>query len=83
MGTASMETPAPILTSGGRYLLFLIPSMLEGGAASQFYITGGSAGVFDAPADLASRGDDAVFIHGTYEEGDTLPETLTARDLSQ
>lgn len=82
MGTAEMETPAPILKSGRKYLLFLTPSMLEGEAASQFSVTGGSAGVFDAPDDVAARGEDATFTHAPYEEGDKLPETLTASDLA-
>lgn len=82
MGTAEMETPAPILKTGEKYLLFLTPSMLEGEAASQYYVTGGSAGVFDAPDDVASRGGDVAFTHGPYDEGDTLPETLTIKDLA-
>jgi hypothetical protein len=83
MGTSEVATPAPILKPGGKYLLFLTPSMLEGDAASQFYVVGGSAGVFEAPSDVASRGEGAEFTHGPFEEGDTLPETLTAKDLTQ
>ena len=83
MGTSEMDTPAPILKAGEEYLLFLTPSMLEGEAGSQFYVTGGSAGVYDAPSDVASRADDAAFTHGPFEEGDTLPDTLTVKEISQ
>ncbi|WP_426320420.1 hypothetical protein [Microbacterium sp. E-13] len=83
MGTSEMDTPARILNAGEKYLLFLTPSMLEGKAGSQFYVTGGSAGVYAAPSDVTSRADDAAFTHGPFEEGDTLPDTLTAKELSE
>jgi hypothetical protein len=83
MGTVDIETPAPILKAGEQYLLFLVPSMLEGEAASQFWVTGGSAGVYEVSGDDFARGSDATFTHGPFEEGDTLPPTLTAKDLTQ
>ena len=81
MGTTEVKTPAPLLSVGRHYLLFLTPSMLEGDSASQFYVTGGSAGVFDAPDDVATRRGDSEFTHGPFEEGDTLPDTLSTKDL--
>lgn len=63
----------PVLSVGGRYLLFLTPTMLEGEQASQYYVTGGSAGVYSV--------DGETYIHGPFEEGDQLPEKLTATDL--
>lgn len=83
MGTADIETPAPILKTGEQYLLFLVPSMLEGEAASQFWVTGGSAGVYEVAGDDFARGSDVSFTHGPFEEGDTLPPTLTVDDLTQ
>lgn len=63
----------PSLSPGGQYLLFLTPTKLDGNAADDFYITGASAGVY------AVTGD--TFTHGPFEEGDTLPATLTRGDL--
>lgn len=83
MGTSEIDTPAPVLKAGENYLLFLHPTMLEGEAASQFYVTGGSAGIYAAPSDAAFESEDGQFIHGPFEEGDTLPPTLTAQDLQQ
>ncbi|KJL29548.1 hypothetical protein [Microbacterium oxydans] len=46
LGSSAEETvPAPLLEVGGRYLLFVTSTQLPGDAASQFYVTGGSAGV--------------------------------------
>jgi hypothetical protein len=83
MGTSEMETPAPILQPGTRYLLFLTPTMLEGEAASQYYVTGGSAGIYQAGSAGARSTDGDIFSHGPFEEGDTLPSTLTPKDLAK
>jgi len=73
MGSKDVSTPAPILETGRQYLLFLTPSMLEGEAAVQFSVTGGSAGIYSV--------ESGEFVHGPFTEGDTLPEALTAADL--
>ena len=73
MGDAQTETPAPLLETGKKYLLFLTPTMLDGAAATQFSVTGGSAGIY------AVSGES--FSHGPFTEGDTLPGTLTGKDL--
>lgn len=75
MGTKESDGPATILRPDASYLLFLTPSLLPGELASQFYVTGGSAGIYVAT--------DNFFEHGPFEEGDTLPGTLTADDLLQ
>lgn len=74
MGSDGDDIPYPILKPGEQYLLFLTPSMLEGDAAAQYYVTGGSAGIYNADGD--------VFTHGPFDEGDKLPDTLTAKDLA-
>lgn len=73
MGAAGMGLPYSILQIGDKYLLFLTPSGLEGKEAVQFYITGGSAGMYTIDGD--------TYVHGPFEEGDVLPEKLTASDL--
>ncbi|MEY2848617.1 MAG: hypothetical protein RI885_1282 [Actinomycetota bacterium] len=64
----------PILREGGRYLLFLVPSGVPGEGADQFYITGGTAGLFAAE-------DDGKSYTWLGNEGDALPPRLTVEDL--
>jgi len=73
VGVQGDVAPYPFLKSGEVYLLFLTPTMLQGEASKQFYITGGSAGIYVEK--------DGTFSHGPFEEGDRLPETLSAEDL--
>jgi len=73
MGSKEVSTPAPILEIGRQYLLFLTPSMLDGEAAKQFYVTGGSAGIYSV--------EGSHFVHGPFTEGDNLPGALTTADL--
>lgn len=68
------EVPAQILDDDAEYLLFVTPTMLKG-AESEYYITGGSAGIYKVT-------EDGRFDHGPFEEGDTLPEVLTEQELS-
>ncbi len=83
MGNVDVESsPVPILTEGGHYLLFLTPSMLEGAAASQFWVTGGSAGIYELSSG-SPRGIDAEYTHVESDEGDTLPASLTVEELSK
>lgn len=69
-----VETPAPILKPGTRYLLFLTPTMLEGDSGTDMYITGGSAGLYTV-------GSDGTFTHVESDDGDKLPDTLSAEQL--
>lgn len=73
VGVQGDAAPYPFLRSGDVYLLFLTPTMLDGDASKQFYITGGSAGIYAE--------QDGKFVHGPFDEGDSLPRTLTAEDL--
>jgi hypothetical protein len=66
--------PAPILSSGGTYLLFLTPTMLPSDrSGTDFYITGGSAGMY------ASDGPN--FARVDPDSGDSLPSKLTLSDF--
>ena len=60
---------APFLAPGGEYMLFLTPSMLPGDAASQYFITGAEAGLYQRDGDR--------FRRVVMDSGDTLPETIT------
>ncbi|KRB37026.1 hypothetical protein ASD93_13535 [Microbacterium sp. Root180] len=73
MGVEGMELPYAILRSGEKYLLFLSPTVLKKDGLAQYYITGGSAGLYSVDGDR--------FVHGPFEEGDQLPNALTAADL--
>ncbi|MBF4618636.1 hypothetical protein ITJ44_11185 [Clavibacter sp. VKM Ac-2873] len=82
IGTAAQPGPAAMLASGSTYLLYLRPSRLPGDAATQWFVTGGSAGIFAAPdqgtgADAAS-GPSATFARVDHEQGDVLPERVAA-----
>ncbi|RII95723.1 hypothetical protein DZF96_14025 [Clavibacter michiganensis] len=82
IGTAAEPGPAAMLASGSAYLLYLRPSRLPGDAASQSFVTGGSAGIFAAPdagvqADGAT-GSSATFARIDHEQGDVLPERVAA-----
>lgn len=75
LGTSSMSTtPAPILAVGKQYLLFLTPTLLPGDGTSDFYVTGGDAGIYKV--------DRGTYRHGTFESGDKLPTTFDAATLS-
>ena len=76
------QLPAPILEVGQDYLLFLTPTGLSGGAASQFYITGGTAGYYRSTAGpTGDRADAGATFGKVGDEGDTLPTTLTADQI--
>ena len=62
----------PILQTGQRYLLYLNHSGLDGDLASQYYITGVSAGMYVG----VSAKDPTHFKHITPDEGDVLPASL-------
>ncbi|WP_435094059.1 hypothetical protein [Clavibacter michiganensis] len=82
IGTAAQPGPATMLQAGSAYLLYLRPSRLPGDAASQWFVTGGTAGIFAAPdsdvgTDSAS-GPSATFARIDHEQGDVLPERVAA-----
>ncbi|MFS0731893.1 hypothetical protein ABC304_07790 [Microbacterium sp. 1P10UB] len=71
---AVRQDPAsrPLLETGRTYVLWLTPTMLDGAAATQFFITGSNAGMYIL--------DGAVARRVAMETGDTLPETITVGD---
>jgi hypothetical protein len=78
IGSEAEAGPADLFERGATYLLYLTPSGLEGKLASQFYVTGGTAGIYQAES--ASRGSDstdALFTHAPSDEGDVLPDSLS------
>lgn len=86
-GSADQPPPAGSLLEPGRaYLLFLTASGLPGELAEQYYVTGVTAGLYTArdPAALLVESGDwgtAVFDEAAVEEGDVLPDAVTAADV--
>jgi len=66
---------SPILKVEESYLLFVNPSGLEGSDATQYFITGNTAGYYEKSD--SGRGDDQYVKVG--DEGDSLPETLSPK----
>jgi hypothetical protein len=58
----------PLLEKGKEYALWLTPTMLDGDAANDFFITGSNAGMYLVDGDIARR--------VATETGDNLPETI-------
>ena len=82
IGSAEEEgTPPPstLMSPGETYLIYLTPSGLGGELASQFYVTGGNAGLYaqDLGADLARSAAPAGFTKVDPEPGEKLPERMT------
>ncbi|CAH0222851.1 hypothetical protein SRABI76_02554 [Microbacterium oxydans] len=83
LGSSAEETvPAPLLEVGGRYLLFVTSTQLPGDAASQFYVTGGSAGLYRTESASEARGSDVSYARVDVESGDSLPLTLRTAELA-
>ena len=84
IGTATQPGPAAMLQTGSTYLLYLRPSRLPGDAASQWFVTGGGAGIFAAPdagADAGANGasgPSTTFVRLDHEQGDVLPDRVAA-----
>lgn len=74
-GASWEELPAAIVAPGETYLLFVTPTMLDG-AEAEYYVTGGSAGLY-------RPGTDGRFAHVGLDEGDALPDPLSEHDLSK
>lgn len=70
IGADSRPTATTLMETGRTYLVYLTPSGLAGELASQFYITGGNAGLYQATDKVN------VFAQVQQEEGDTLPGEL-------
>lgn len=83
-GTESKPGPGALLEPGKTYLLYLTPSGLDGDLASQFYVTGGTAGIYETEQNAAARSagvtGDTEFTKAPSDEGDKLPAELTLED---
>lgn len=85
VGSPKTSGPAPFLEPGGSYLLYLHPSGLDGDRAAHFFVTGGSAGIYELQQNAAVRSSGNVsgataFTKAPSDEGDTLPAELTLDD---
>lgn len=81
VGSEDQLGPAPLMTVGSTYLLYLTPSGLEGELATQFYVTGGNAGLYAAAAGSregqARSANAMAFEQVQREPSETLPSELT------
>ncbi|KAB7789847.1 hypothetical protein [Bifidobacterium leontopitheci] len=68
------------LAKGDTVLLFLDASGLSGNLASQYYVTGADAGVYQA-ADVKGSADGLTFDRVNKDSGDTLPASLTVDEV--
>jgi hypothetical protein len=84
IGSAASPGPAPLIVTGKTYLLYLSSSGLDGDLASQYYVTGGDAGLYQEAegADGSSEADAFSKITGDHSEGsgDVLPGQLSLDD---
>jgi hypothetical protein len=69
------ELGPPLLAVGDEYLLFLVPTELEGVAADEYFVTGAQAGVY--------RADDDAWVRALTNTGDVLPERITLDDVRE
>ncbi|WJY00377.1 hypothetical protein [Curtobacterium sp. 458] len=88
IGSPKTSGPAPFLEQGKSYLLYLHPSELEGELATHFFVTGGSAGIYEMQQSDAARSaggvtEDTEFTKAPSDEGDELPEVLTLDEALQ
>lgn len=82
LGSEEQMAPATLLEPGTTYLLYLTASGLGGNLASQYYVTGGNAGLYSAASTAAkARSADAStsqqFTQLDPEEGEDLPQSIT------
>ncbi len=76
-GSLKETGPAPLLVKGEGYLLYLTASGLDGELASQYYVTGGNAGLYAAPeGSSAAKGSGIAFTRMQLEKGDVLPTAV-------
>ena len=73
-GSTKQIGPAPLLTMGSHYLLYLTASGLSGPLASQYYVTGGDAGLYAAPP--SAKGNSS-FNQMRSDKNDKLPAAVT------
>ena len=78
LGSAEQAAPVEILAAGKTYLLYLTESGLDGSLASQFYVTGANAGIYEQEAanDLARGSSDPLFVQSDPQEDEQLPSEI-------
>lgn len=69
------DSPTELLREANEYLLFLVPSGLDGDAAGHFYVTGGNAGLYVSSGN-STRGSEKDYVQVDRQEGEDLPEVL-------
>lgn len=86
-GSSDQPSGETFMTPGSTYLLYLVASGLDGDLASQYYVTGATAGIYEAQQTVAAKsatGSDAssaqTFSRVNVDSGDTLPATVTLED---
>ncbi|MFR0555809.1 hypothetical protein [Pseudoscardovia radai] len=86
-GSANQPSGETFMTPDSTYLLYLVASGLDGDLASQYYVTGATAGIYEAEQTAAAKsatGSDAssvqTFSRVNVDSGDTLPATVTLED---
>lgn len=86
LGTSGYPGPMPRLEDGRTYLTFLRPTGLAEAGADQYYLVGGTAGLYqtDRPLDAAAPVDVSSLPFdkdGIANEGDSLPARVTMNDI--
>lgn len=86
-GSANQPSGETFMTEGTTYLLYLVKSGLDGDLASQYYITGATAGLYAAQQTAAAKSANGAsasaaqtFSRVNPDSGDTLPATVTQED---
>lgn len=82
-GSVAQGAPTEILTKGEEYLLYLTPSNLPGKLASQYYVTGLNAGIYQkqdpSAADRTSQSNldsDVIYTRADPDPADHLPMSI-------
>ena len=97
IGSVDQQTGVEMLNADQVYLLYLTPSGLSGDLASQYYVTGAEAGIYEAtsggssnPSVLKStsqadseKADKVSFSRVELDTGDTLPATVTLPEAEE
>lgn len=91
-GSADQPSGETFLQQGDTYLLYLTLSGLDGDLAGQYYVTGATAGVYQAFGGVKAPGrivepqsdsaDDDVFRRVNMDSGDTLPAFIALDQVS-
>lgn len=71
-GEGTDSENAAMLTEGQTYLLYLVHSGLDGDLASQYYVTGASAGIY-----IADDADSTVFDHVADDADGDMPDEVS------